>query len=299
MKLTVAVQEFLTAQEADGSSGQTVAWYRSLLKKFVGFTGDVEIETISTSQIRQYIIEVRRQYAPDTAHGHVRSQHKFWRWCSIEYDLKNPMRNIKYPAQPKQKEPKAAAVNDLVAMFRAIDTSTHIGRRDRAILAFLVDTGSRSAGVYTLKVANLDLVNRRAVVTEKGNKSRQVMFTEVTAACLASWMEIRSPVEHVFYSMTKIKPLTRSGVYQIMKRLKKNAGVLGRANPHALRHAFSLEYLKAGGDLATLSRLLGHSDIATTAAYYAVFAQNELAELHDQFSQAHFLEDVDKGELGV
>jgi integrase/recombinase XerD len=205
------------------------------------------------------------------------------------------MRNIKDPTAPKQDAPKAADVSDVIKIYQTIDVTTQIGRRDRAIIAFLVDTGARAGGTVTLKVSNVDMVNRRAIVTEKGSKARRVMFTEFTAVCIASWMDIRSPVEPLFYNLRTLRPLTVSGLNQLMKRLKKRAGVYGRANPHAMRHAFAREYLKAGGDLATLSRLMGHSDIATTAAYYAVFAQDELADRHDQFSQAQFFSDIDRG----
>lgn len=290
MQLTVAIQEFLIAQEADGSSPATLRWYRSLLHKFEVFVGDVELEQVSTARIRDYIIMVRRDYRPDTAHGHVRSQHKFWRWCATEYDLKNPMRNIRYPAQPKQEQPKAAATSDIRRLFDAIDTNSIIGVRDRAILSLLLDTGARVGGISTLTIANLQ--HRRCVVVEKGANTRAVVFTSFTENWLNEWLAIRAPVEPVFYNLRTLRPLTVSGVQQIFTRLKIKAGIHGRVNPHSFRHAFAREYLLAGGDLSTLSRLMGHRDISTTAAFYAVFTDVELAGQHDQFSQIrHLMED--------
>jgi len=60
--------------------------------------------------------------------------------------------------------------------------------------------------------------------------------------------------------------------------------VSGRCNPHSFRHNFAREYLRNGGDLATLAKLLGHSNISTTASYYAVFASDELAQFHERYS---------------
>jgi len=69
-----------------------------------------------------------------------------------------------------------------------------------------------------------------------------------------------------------------------LKRLKEAAGVRGRVNPHAFRHGYAREYIRNGGDLATLSRLMGHSDSAVTSWYYAVFETRELASSHDKYS---------------
>jgi site-specific recombinase XerD len=53
---------------------------------------------------------------------------------------------------------------------------------------------------------------------------------------------------------------------------------------------FAREYLTAGGDLASLARLMGHSDPQVTATFYAVYAPDELAEKHDQFSPVRTLD---------
>ncbi|MCU0476789.1 MAG: tyrosine-type recombinase/integrase, partial [Anaerolineae bacterium] len=75
-----------------------------------------------------------------------------------------------------------------------------------------------------------------------------------------------------------------SGVHQMLKRLKAKAGVSGRVNPHSFRHNFAREYLRNGGEVVTLARLLGHEDVNTTAAFYAVFSKDELQSQHMKFS---------------
>lgn len=58
----------------------------------------------------------------------------------------------------------------------------------------------------------------------------------------------------------------------------------GRINLHSFRHFATREYLRQGGDLATLSELLGHADVDTTATHYAVYDLDELAATHDEHS---------------
>jgi integrase len=55
--------------------------------------------------------------------------------------------------------------------------------------------------------------------------------------------------------------------YRILQRLLVDAG-LPRVRFHALRHAFATTLLADGEDLANVSKLLGHRDLATTANVY-------------------------------
>jgi site-specific recombinase XerD len=291
------IKEFLIAMRADGISMSTLAWYKSILMNFAGWLTSDDT-TITAKTMRLYIIHIREHYdSYDTQHAHIRALHRFWRWVATEYSTQNPMRNIAFPAQPKQHSPKSADTGDIATLFEHLDDSP-IGKRDGAMLAFLADTGARATGVVSLQMQDLDMEHRTAIVHEKGRKSRSVSFTEFTEQFLQEWMAIRSPaVKSVFYNMRTMKPLTRSGLEQMLKRLKRKAGVTGRVNPHSFRHAFARQYLLNGGDLASLSQILGHEDIETTRLYYAVFTTQELNTQQQKYSpMKQIMEQLDKGD---
>jgi site-specific recombinase XerD len=104
----------------------------------------------------------------------------------------------------------------------------------------------------------------------------------------AIWQSWNWAGDWVFPSHKTCEQLTVSGVNQVLKRLKKRAGVTGRANPHAFRHGFAKDYLMAGGDLASLADLMGHESVETTKSFYAVFEQEDLRRKHDHFSAARW-----------
>lgn len=310
MKLQHALQEFLLASRADGLRPATLQWYRSLLSMFVKEIGG-EMEVVTPRVIRQYIVGLedrparyidapqkpmqRGGLSKASIAAHVRALHAFWKWCAREYHLeRNPMENIKRQ-RVVPPEPKAISGTDFVKLFNATESGRN-GERDRAILVFFADTGARLGGLITLTLDNLFIEDQRAIVREKGQKTRGVVFTAYTARILCQWLAVRpaNSSRYVFTSQRGAK-LTESGVNQMLARLKSRAGVTGRVNPHSFRHGFAREYLRNGGDLATLARLLGHSDISTTAAYYAVFSQDELADLHERFSPLRsMMEERDK-----
>ncbi len=295
-----AVEAFILSCRADGLSESTVKWYRSLLTAFAKEHKCWPLRGISTYLIRLYIVNLRErnvrfENAPQrpakqgklsesTIAGHVTALHAFWAWSAKEYGIVNPMKNIKR-ARRQIKPPSAVQPGDFVKLFNACGEGTEASYRDRALLAFLADSGVRLAGLLGLKVTDLNLPDLRAVVTEKGDKTRTVVYTKYTRVLLHQWLDQRranSP--YVFTSLTTCEPLTSSGVELLMNRLKKRSGVTGRVNPHSFRHAFAREYIRSGGDPITLAKLIGHSDVNTTAAYYAIFTTDELAELHAKHS---------------
>ncbi|MDX2161158.1 MAG: tyrosine-type recombinase/integrase [bacterium] len=299
MTLQHAIEEFILAKQADGLATTTIKWYRSELKPLAAAYPERAIDTITPNDLRQYIVSMRDRdsryvsasqrpkqaggLSSASIAGHVRALHAFWAWAEREYKCANPMRNIRRP-KVITPQPKSASMSDFVALFNAIGGGD-VGTRNRALLAFLVDTGCRLGGLLSARISNLDLASCRAVITEKGNKQRKVYFTRFTGQLIYFWLTVReSDSDALFTSIHDGKPLTASGVHQMLKRLKAQANVRGRVNAHAFRHNFARSYISSGGDISTLAKILGHSDITTTAAYYAVFTEDELAQMHREFS---------------
>lgn len=293
------VEKYLRAARADGLRPTTIKWYQSLLLAFVAWSDSRQLQTVTADDLRDYIIDLRTReskfidapqkpeqhgaLSESTINGHITALHAFWSWVSREYGTDNPMKNIRRPKR-RNPTPKAISAADYVALFNAAGDDDISASRTRALLAVLADTGCRLGGLLSLTWSNVDLIKRRAVVVEKGGKSRNVSFTSYTARLLMNWKLNTGDATHVFVSLETGQPLTESGVNQLLKRLKNRAGVKGRVNPHSFRHNFAREYIRNGGDISTLAKLLGHSDINTTMMYYAIFTEDELADMHDQFS---------------
>lgn len=57
-----------------------------------------------------------------------------------------------------------------------------------------------------------------------------------------------------------------------------------RFSPHTMRHTFAVTFLRNGGDVYVLSRILGHSSITTTTKHLRSMGIDALAEAHQKFS---------------
>jgi site-specific recombinase XerD len=73
--------------------------------------------------------------------------------------------------------------------------------------------------------------------------------------------------------------------YDDIKTLCAAMGIKGdHVHPHAFRHYFAVSYIRAGGDIYRLSRILGHTSISTTQLYLRSMGVEHLREGHSQFS---------------
>jgi integrase/recombinase XerD len=287
MKLSTAVDEFLLALQAEAKSPNTVNWYRHVLQLIIREYKGVNVDDITASDMRRFMVTIlRSDRTQTTAHSYHTALRRFFGWAAIEWGLKSPMRNIAAPTLP-DKKPVSVSPEDFVKLFDACGLDAY-GDRDRCMFGFGADTGVRRGGIQSLLIDNLDLTARRAYVTEKGNSDRWVYFTWPIVRLFRQWLKVRPycDVPNVFVSMQPGRepaPLTGSGIYQVYRRRKVDAGITGRVNPHSFRHNFAREYLLSGGDAVTLAALMGWKNIETAKAY-AIFEHSELQGLQEEHS---------------
>ena len=313
MRLTEAITMLCDATSSEGRSQRTVDGYRGGLGYLVDHLGDRDVATITLADLRGYAAALRargerfadHEYAPTKAGGlspftvanYLRSVKRLFNWLFEEGLLEaNPAARLKNPV-PTRREPKAASMDDIAAILAATAGHDLVNLRDRALILFLIDTGCRAGGICGLTLDDVNLEGRAARVTEKGERTRMLPLSPATVTALRTWLDVR-PAGSPWVWVTlgpRIKrvQLDEDGLGEVLRRLKKVAGITGRVNPHSFRHAFAREWLRNGGDLGTLSSMLGHADPAVTVRFYAVFTDFELGEFHERFSPLHKLVKTD------
>jgi site-specific recombinase XerD len=288
MLLSEAIEELCIATRADGRSPRTIEAYREKLKYLLVFLGDVEFESITLADLRRYVSYLWDcDLSEFTVKSRVRHFKRLFNFAEEEGIItSNPSRRIKTP-NPKREKPKGILWEDFIALLESTKEGTWLDVRDRAVILLLFDTGCRVGGLAGLKVSDVDLEQRRAVVREKGGKSRFVFFRPETAQELVTWLEMRPDDKGpwLFVSAnTQADKLSERGVYRMLRRRGEQAGCTGPVNPHAFRHGFARHFLMSGGDLGTLSDIMGHCDVSVTKSFYGIFTTVELQQKHELHS---------------
>lgn len=178
--------------------------------------------------------------------------------------------------------PKALRVDQVLELLGSPDVATRAGARDSAVLEFLYATGARVSEAVAIDELDLDLEERTAILTGKGNKQRLVPVGTAAIEAIGRWMPERAALRHaksgaaVFLSLRGSR-ISRQTVWTIVGKHADRAGIPRRqVSPHVLRHSAATHMVEGGADLRTVQELLGHATIATTQIYTRVSPQHLL-----------------------
>jgi integrase/recombinase XerD len=161
--------------------------------------------------------------------------------------------------------------------------------RDRALLELMYACGLRASEAIGIEVMDVDLDEAVLRARGKGSKERVVPVGRAAVDAVRIYLERGRPalvhggiVGHLFVNF-RGEPLTRQGLYKIVRRHAATAGLAERMSPHTLRHTVATHLLAGGCDLRSVQEMLGHADVATTQLYTHLSS----ARLKDVYFKAH------------
>lgn len=289
MKLSEAAEVFFTSMETVRAD-TTIAWYQKRIYPLISFLNDPDIDQIDLFALERFRKSLNRpskangrkgKISVHTIHGYVRAIKRFFNYLKQrKLVTENPAEELEKPRLPKQPR-KGISPQDAKAMLNAAASDP----RDYAILLFMRDTGCRAGGVYNLLTDNLDILHNKAVITEKGDKTRTVFYTPETAFALMYYSSIReNPYNEEYYFLNENShtQLTYNCLYKIFQRLARTAKIKTKFSPHQWRHAAVRSWLIAGMNLKTASEIAGHSSEKVTGDIYGTLNEKELQQLYNQ-----------------
>jgi integrase/recombinase XerD len=197
----------------------------------------------------------------------------------------NPAAILESP-RAKNRLPQVHSRELVEEMLAAVDISTPLGIRDRALLELIYSSGLRVSEAVTLNVSDIFLAEGIARVTGKGDKERLVVFGAVAEQWLKRYLResrpqlVRSRRVQALFVGRSGKRLSRKGIWKNYAALTGRLGMSSRL--HTLRHSFATELLAGGADLRSVQELLGHADLSTTQIYTHV-NDSMLRENHSRY----------------
>lgn len=137
------------------------------------------------------------------------------------------------------------------------------------IVNFLLSTGIRQNSLVNIKIKDIDFDNEVVYVNmTKNRKPLIVPLNNDILKILNEYLRYRhheSKEEYLFCNIFG-KQLKRSTVYHGLCQYNRSRGV-ETTGMHRFRHTFAKKWVTMGGNVVTLSKVLGHSSIAITENY--------------------------------
>lgn len=243
--------------------------------RLLDFLGSTPLTEVTVQTLHEFMAGMMDcGLSPRSLRRLVSGIRAFFRFLTLEGYLENNPALLIKPAQTGVHLPEVLAVEEIDAMIAAIDPMSREAVRDRALIETLYGCGLRVSELISLEVGRLHLDERYLTVRGKGNKERLVPMGEVTADALGRWLDERAvgkirPGEenYVFLAPRTGGRITRMRVFDIVKRLARDAGISREVSPHTLRHSFASHLLEGGANLRAIQQMLGHESISTTQIY--------------------------------
>ncbi len=272
----------------------TLVAYRRDLQAFETFLqgrGEKSLDQCKDSDAAAYILELNNESkSKATINRKISSLRAFYDF-KIEEGVvdSNPFQKIK-SAKNDKRQIDFLTVEEVNTMLSLPDDSPK-GLRDRAILEFMYGTGARVTELVRLRFTDINLRMNFVTLKDNDGESRIVPIGSYASKALQDYIdnafeeikgEERDEEDYLFINF-RGQPLTRQGIWKILKEYGKEMDVEDRMTPQILRNSFAVHILQNGGDLKTLQELMGFEDMSVGIAYLAVLN----VRIRDVYNRTH------------
>lgn len=277
--------DFIISKKTKGLAEKTLQSYQSQFQAVARHMDvKMDIAMLQKADLDAMIISMRDAHlSPNSINSYTRTLKSFFSWCNEQgiTRLNIPL----YKAEETVKETYSDA--ELAALLKKPDIrkATFAEYRDWVIINFLLNCGSRAATVRAIQIRDVDLDAGMVFYRHTKNRKAQVIpLCSAMVAILREYLRHRGgeAADYLFCTETGSQ-LTENGLRQSIARYNTRRGVQ-KTSIHLFRHTFARKYLiDCGGDAFTLQKLLGHSTLAMTKHYCAIF-DADLTKNYDNFS---------------
>ncbi len=277
-----------------GYAANTLAAYRRDLEQLLGFMEAQDLHSWSdlTPELLEHFVASLQElsYSLATVARKVAAARSFLHFLYSEGELTREL--TAWLPQPKvgHRLPHALSEHEVEQLLEAASgVETPLKLRDRALLEVLYAAGLRATEVIALRTADVDLSGGMLRCVGKGNKERLIPLHPRAQQILSRYLSdarsflLTNANETTLFLNRVGRPLTRQGLWFIIRQYAQDSGLEDRVTPHTLRHSFATHLLDGGADLREVQQFLGHASITTTQIYTEVSSQRKRAA----YDQAH------------
>ncbi|MGH3048228.1 MAG: tyrosine-type recombinase/integrase [Gaiellaceae bacterium] len=230
------------------------------------------------------MLHVLGRFPPGSQKRAAAPWRRFWKWAIVWGHVEaNPMDRLPEIKAPPRK---------VIEVFTEPEEELLVSQaelRDTALMMVLLDTGIRKGEARHLCGSHVDLDRGRLVIRQgaKGGKHRIVPIAGQLVTTLADLLltEGIGGEDHLWYTtaanqhgqrVMRHRPIGEGTFHRWWAACVAYAGVPYR-KPHTTRHTFATKWLRDGGGVVELSKILGHASVKTTIDEYAHLVTEDIA----------------------
>jgi len=247
---------------------------------------DVVIDTISGDDIRGFIEYLfDRGLKKSSIERKISALKSFFKYLyNRDIIPMNPAAVIGCPK--KEKHLPGFLYLNQVDKLMDFSVENFFDARDMAILAAFYSTGARVSELSSADIDDMDPEGNRLRVKGKGGDERIVFFTDETIEKITLYLGFRkrqfAGSDRALFVNKNGTRMSSRGIFDVVRKRARNAGLNTRVSPHTLRHSFATEMLNQGADIRAVQEMLGHRNLSTTQVYTHT-TKERLRKVYDRF----------------
>lgn len=269
--------QYLSHLKETGSSPHTLSGYRTDLLFFAWwyletYGEEPEPEKITSIDLREYQSWMRtvKGLKPHTVNRRMKAIKSWPSWC-VNQGLAPRLPEFPKGVPEARQAPQALERAEVNRLLREVEREDD--PRDAALIRLMLSCGLRVSEAVSLRLEDVDIGERRGVITVrsgKGGKYREVPVPPAARRALWEWLAFRekkypkSP--WLFPGASDEKHLTPGAAWRAVKKYAWKARIPD-LHPHTLRHTCATNMLRSGANLIEVASVLGHARIDSTAVY--------------------------------
>jgi integrase/recombinase XerD len=248
----------------------TLEWYKYSFKW-------LRTESPSQDELKDAVLRMREKGLKATGcNSAIRAINAYLRWAGSPLKI------------PQLKEPQLilpTLTTSQVPLLVNWKPKGFYQQRLHLLVLILLDTGCRITEALTLRVNDIDFDNMLVTLDGKGRKQRRVPFSfELRKVLFRHIREYERKSDGLLLSSRSETKLGRRVVLRDVKLLCKRLGFDPPSRTlHAFRHTFAVNYLRRGGSVFHLQKVLGHSTLEMTRRYTNLMTE-DLSAIHQRVS---------------
>jgi len=273
--------EFFTANIRNPNTRKAYARAVSDFSAWCTGHGLKDLAAIEPVHVAAYIEALQLRLSPPSVKQHLAALRVLFDWLVVGQVIpRNPAGSVRGPRHSARKgKTPVLAADEARAMLDAIDISTAIGLRDRALIALMVYTFARVGAAVGMRLEDVYVQGRRTWVRlhEKGGKEHEMPCHHNLDAYLHAYIDgaLAGGDKKAFLfcsakgrlGVLSDTPMSQADVYRMIGRRAQAAAVKTKIGCHSFRATGITEYLRNGGKLEVAQQMANHESARTTGLY--------------------------------
>jgi len=239
-----------------------------------------DLAAVTPMHVAAYVEQLGRVRSKPTVKQHLAAIRMLFDWLVTgQVVAANPAHAVRGPKHSVKKgKTSVLSAEEMHELLAAIDTSSLLGLRDRALIALMGYTFARVGAAIGMKVEDFYVQKRRGWVRlhEKGGKVTELPCHHNLDQYLEQWISVSGlgsePEAPLFPTLphgrlTGRASLPQANVHMMIQRRAKAAGLRTKISAHSFRATGITTYLQNGGKLEIAQQMAGHESARTTGLY--------------------------------